>query len=179
SHTHPLRHRAEHLQIVHPEDARRFAALKIIASMQPIHATSDMLMADKYWGQRSAGAYAWRTQLNHGAVLAFGSDTPVEPINPLWGIHAAVTRRRGDGSPGEAGWYPEQRLTVAEAVDGYTRGAAYAGHMEADLGSIEPGKLADLTILDRDLFHCDPMDIRDAQVLGTMVGGEFKYRALG
>ncbi|MBI3176547.1 MAG: amidohydrolase [Chloroflexi bacterium] len=179
SHTHPLRHRAEHLQIVHPEDARRFAALKIIASMQPIHATSDMLMADKYWGKRSAGAYAWRTQLNHGAVLAFGSDTPVEPINPLWGIHAAVTRRRGDGSPGEAGWYPEQRLTVAEAVDGYTRGAAYAGHMEADLGSIEPGKLADLTILDRDLFHCDPMDIRDAQVLGTMVGGEFKYRALG
>jgi predicted amidohydrolase YtcJ len=171
-----LRHRAEHLQIVHPRDAPRFAQLKIVSSMQPIHATSDMLMADRYWGQRSAGAYAWRTQLNHGAVLAFGSDTPVEPINPLWGLHAAVTRRRPDGSPGPEGWYPEQRLTVAEAIDGYTKGPAYIGHNEAALGSIEVGKLADLTIVDRDLFHCDPMAIRETKVLGTMVGGEFKYR---
>jgi predicted amidohydrolase YtcJ len=174
-----LRHRAEHLQIVHPSDSHRFAQLKIVGSMQPIHATSDMLMADKYWGKRSAGAYAWRTQLNHGTILAFGSDTPVEPINPLWGIHAAVTRRRADGSPGEEGWYPEQRLTVVEAVDGYTKGPAYTGNNESNLGSIEIGKLADLTIVDRDLFHCPTMEIRDANVLATMVGGEFKYRSDG
>ncbi|MBI3243574.1 MAG: amidohydrolase [Chloroflexi bacterium] len=174
-----LRHRAEHLQIVHPADSHRFAQLKIVGSMQPIHATSDMLMADKYWGKRSVGAYAWRTQLNHGTILAFGSDTPVEPINPLWGIHAAVTRRRADGSPGETGWYTEQRLTVAEAVDGYTKGPAYTGNNEANLGSIEVGKLADFTILDRDIFHCPPMEIREAGVLGTVVGGEFKYRDPG
>lgn len=173
-----LRHRVEHAQIVHPDDAPRFAQLNIIASMQPIHATSDMLMADKYWGARSNGAYAWRAQLNHGAALAFGSDTPVEPINPLWGIHAAVTRRRADGSPGADGWYPEQRLTVAEAIEGFTRGPAFAGNNEQELGSLERGKLADITIVDRDLFSCDPMEIRSAQVLATIVGGEFKYRGL-
>ncbi|HLF00682.1 MAG TPA: amidohydrolase [Anaerolineales bacterium] len=176
--TRKLRHRAEHLQVVHPDDLGRFAQLGIIGSAQPIHATSDMLMVDKYWGKRGAGAYAWRTQLNHGTLLTFGSDTPVEPINPFWGIHAAVTRRRGDGSPGLEGWYPEQRLTIAEAIDGYTKAPAYVGYNEADLGTIEAGKLADLTIVDRDLFTYSPIDIRDTVVLGTMVGGEFKYRTL-
>lgn len=171
-----LRHRAEHLQIVHPDDSNRFARYGIIGSVQPIHATSDMLMVDKYWGKRGTGAYAWRTQLNHGTLLSFGSDTPVEPINPFWGIHAAVTRRRADGSPGPDGWYPDQRLTVAEAIDGYTKAPAYAGYHEADLGAIEAGKLADLTIVDRDLFTCPPMEIRDTVVLGTMAGGGFKYR---
>jgi len=172
-----LRHRAEHLQIVHPSDAHRFGQLGVVGSMQPIHATSDMLMADRYWGKRSAGAYAWRTQLNHGTVLAFGSDAPVEPFNPLWGIHAAVTRRRPDGSPGPEGWYPEQRLGVAEAIDGYTKGPAYIGNNEAHLGVIETGKLADLTIVDRDLFTCPPMKIRGANVVGTVVGGVFRFRA--
>ncbi|MBI5712585.1 MAG: amidohydrolase family protein, partial [Chloroflexi bacterium] len=173
-----LRHRAEHLQILHPDDMARVGKLKIIGSMQPIHATSDMNMVDKYWGKRGVYSYAWRDQLNNGAVLAFGSDSPVEPINPLWGIHAAVTRRRADGSPSENGWYPNQKLTVSEAVDGYTKGPAYAAYSERDRGSIEIGKLADLTIVDRDLFTCDPMAIRDAKVLGTMVGGEFKFRTL-
>jgi len=173
-----LRHRAEHLQILHPNDLARVGQLKIVASMQPIHATSDMNMVDKYWGKRGVYSYAWRDQLNNGAVLAFGSDSPVEPINPLWGIHAAVTRRRADGSPSENGWYPNQKLTVSEAVDGYTKGAAYAAKMEDHLGSIEVGKLADLTIVDRDLFTCDPMAIREAVVLATMVGGEFKFRTL-
>jgi len=173
-----LRHRAEHLQILHPDDIARVGKLKIIGSMQPIHATSDMNMVDKYWGKRGVYSYAWRDQLNNGVVLAFGSDSPVEPINPLWGIHAAVTRRRADGSPSEEGWYPNQKLTVSEAVDGYTKGAAYAAKMEDHLGTIEVGKLADLTIVDRDLFTCDPMMIRDAAVLGTMVGGEFKFRTL-
>ena len=173
---HRLRHRAEHLQVVHPDDWPRFGQLGIIGSVQPIHATSDMLMVEKYWGERGAGAYAWRTQLNHGTRLTFGSDTPVEPYNPFWGMHAAVTRRRADGTPGAAGWYPDQRLTVAEAVDGYTSAPAYVGYNERDLGTLEAGKLADLTIVDRDLFTCPPMDIRDTVVWGTMVGGEFKYR---
>jgi hypothetical protein len=171
-----LRHRCEHVQLLHPDDYERLGQLNVIASMQPIHATSDMPMADRYWGKRSAGAYGWRTQLNAGAVLAFGSDAPVESPNPFWGIHAAVTRRRADGSPGPEGWYPEQRLSVAEAVRGFTLGAAYAGYMEGRLGSLAPGKLADLIVIDRDIFACDPMDIKDTRVLGTMVGGEWQFR---
>jgi predicted amidohydrolase YtcJ len=173
-----LRHRAEHLQVVHPDDWPRFGQLGIIGSVQPIHATSDMLMVDTYWGKRGVGAYAWRTQLNAGTLLTFGSDTPVEPYNPFWGMHAAVTRRRADGTPGPEGWYPDQRLTVAEAVDGYTKAPAYTGYNEAALGTIEVGKLADLTLVDRDLFSCPPMDIHDTVVLGTIVGGEFKYRTI-
>ncbi len=106
-----LRHRIEHVQTIHPEDAGRLAGLGIIASMQPIHATSDMLMADRLLGERAAFSYAWRTLLECGARLAFGSDAPVESPNPFHGLHAAVTRRRADGSPGSDGWFPEQRLT--------------------------------------------------------------------
>lgn len=170
----PLRHRIEHVQLLHPDDYARLGRLNVIASMQPLHATSDMLMADRYWGRRCAGAYAWRTQLQAGVVLAFGSDCPVENFNPFWGIHAAVSRRRADGSPGPGGWYSEQRLSVEEAVRGFTLGAAYAGLMENWLGSLAPGKLADLIVIDRDIFTCDPMDIRDTRVLGTMVGGKWK-----
>jgi hypothetical protein len=172
-----LRHRCEHVQVLHPQDEARLGQLGLIASMQPIHATSDMHMADQHWGKRSAGAYAWRTQLNHGATLAFGSDAPVESLNPFLGIHAAVTRRRADGSPGPDGWHPEQRLTVEEAVRGFTLGAAHAGYMEDKIGSLTPGKYADLIVLDRDIFSCDPMAIKDTQVLGTMVNGEWKRRA--
>jgi hypothetical protein len=172
-----LRQRCEHVQILHPQDYARLGQLNVIASMQPIHATSDMEMAERGWGARSAGAYAWRTQLNAGATLAFGSDAPVESPNPLLGIHAAVTRRRTDGTPGPDGWYPDQRLTVAEAVRGFTHGAAYAGYMEKDLGALTPGKLADLVVLDQDIFTCEPMAIQDTQAVGTMVGGEWKYRA--
>jgi len=172
-----LRHRCEHVQILHPQDYARLGQLNVIASMQPIHATSDMVMAEKAWGARSLGAYALRTQLNAGATLAFGSDAPVESPNPLLGIHAAVTRRRADGSPGPEGWYPAQRLTVTEAVHGFTQGAAYAGYMENKLGTLAPGKLADLVVLDQDIFTCEPMAIKDVQVVGTMVGGEWKYRA--
>lgn len=173
-----LRHRCEHVQLLHPDDYHRLGQLGLIASMQPIHATSDMLMADRYWGRRAAGAYAWRMQLEAGAVLAFGSDCPVEPLNPLYGIHAAVTRRRADGSPGPEGWYPEQRLSVLEAVRGFTWGAAYAAGMEDRLGALAPGRLADLVVLDRDIFTCAAMDIHAAQVLATMIGGMWKYRAL-
>ena len=172
-----LRNRIEHVQLLHPQDYDRLGKLGVIASMQPIHATSDMLISDKYWGKRGAGAYAWRTQLNAGAALAFGSDCPVEKIDPLLGIHAAVTRRRADGSPGPDGWYPEQRLAVEEAVRGFTTGAAYAAGMEDRLGSITPGKLADFTVLDRDIFKVVPMEILNAHVDATIIGGRFAWRA--
>ena len=172
----PLRHRIEHVQLLHPDDLGRLGQLGIVASMQPLHATSDMLIADQYWGARCRGAYALKSVLNHGAVLALGSDCPVEAIEPLIGIHAAVARRRADGSPGVEGWYPEERLTVGEAVQGFTWGAAYAANMEDRLGSLEPGKLADVTILDQDLWAIEPMDILQARVVGTIVGGRFVWR---
>lgn len=174
----PLRHRIEHVQLLHPDDYGRLAQLGLIASMQPIHAISDMEMAERYWGERCAGAYAWRTQLEAGAVLAFGSDCPVEPLEPLLGIYAAVTRRRADGSPGPEGWYPQQRLTVEEAVRGFTWGAAYAASMEGHLGTLTPGKLADLVVLSEDIFRMDPMAIPQTEVLATMIGGRFCHFAL-
>lgn len=172
-----LRNRIEHVQLLHSQDYARLGKLGVVASMQPIHATSDMLIADKYWGQRSAGAYAWRTQLDAGAALAFGSDCPVEKIDPLMGIHAAVTRRRANGSPGPEGWRAEQRLTVEEAVRAFTWGAAYAAGREDRLGSIAPGKLADFTVLDRDIFDIEPMEILNAHVDATIIGGQFAWRA--
>ncbi len=170
-----LRHRIEHVQVLHPDDAARLAKLNVIASMQPIHATSDMLMADKYWGARSSLAYAWRTQLDAGAHLAFGSDAPVESPNPFWGIHAAVTRRRADGSPNPDGWHPEQRLTMQEAIEGFTTGAAYAAYAENRQGKLAPGFLADLIVLERDPFKTDPQEVKDFQSSATMVGGEWVY----
>lgn len=172
-----LRNRIEHVQLLHPQDYDRLGKLGVIASMQPIHATSDMLISDRYWGKRGTGAYAWRTQLNAGAALTFGSDCPVEKLDPLMGIHAAATRRRADGSPGPEGWYPEQRLTVEEAVRAFTSGAAYAAGMEDRLGSITPGKLADFTVLDRDIFEIEPMEILSARVDATIIGGKFMWRA--
>ena len=172
-----LRHRIEHVQVLHPDDYDRLGRLNLIASMQPIHATSDMLMADKHWGaRRSAGAYAWRTQMNAGAMLAFGSDAPVETFDPLAGIHAAVTRRRADGSPGPDGWHPEQRLTVHEAVYAYTMGAAYAAYEEKQKGSLTLGKLADLAILDKDIFQIGPADILHTKAVSTLLDGKFVWR---
>jgi hypothetical protein len=163
------------VQLIHPDDVGRLAALGVVASMQPIHATQDSEMADRYWGERCATAYAWRSLLEAGTVLAFGSDCPVEDLNPFLGIHAAVTRRRADGSPGPEGWIPAQRLTVAEAVRGYTLGAAYAAGLEDRLGSLAAGKLADLVVLDRDVFTCDPPAIAQTQVVATMIGGRLVY----
>jgi predicted amidohydrolase YtcJ len=172
-----VRNRIEHVQILDPQDAGRLAELGVIASMQPIHATSDMLMAERFWGARSANAYALKTQLDHGVVLALGSDCPVETLDPLQGLHAAVTRRRADGSPGPQGWYPEQRLSVAEALCGYTKGPAYAAGMQDRLGTLIPGRLADLTILDRDIFAIDPLEILQTQVIATVTGGQFVWRS--
>jgi predicted amidohydrolase YtcJ len=172
-----MRNRIEHLQILHPADRARVADLGIIGSMQPIHATSDMHISDRHLGERADRAYAFKSLLKLGAVLAFGSDCPVEVIDPLVGLHAAVTRRRADGTPGPDGWHAEERLTVEEAVRGFTWGAAYAAGMEDRLGSLAVGKLADLTLLEHDIFTIDPMEILHANVVGTVVCGRFSYRA--
>jgi len=168
------RHRIEHVQIIHPQDIDRLAELDIIASMQPIHATSDMVTADRYWGERTQYAYNPRIQLDRGVTLAFGSDAPVEPFNPFMGIHAAVTRQR-NGQP-EGGWYPSAKLSLDETLLGYTQGPAYAANMEDRLGKLAEGYLADLIVLDRDIHAIEPDEILDINVLGTMVDGEWQYR---
>ena len=140
------RHRIEHLQLVSQEDLPRLAEMGIVASMQPSHAPSDRRTAEQYWGPRCVRAYAWRSQLTAGAHLAFGSDAPVEPANPFEGLHAAITRRGADGEPDEAGWYPEQRLTLAEALRAFTLGPAYAAGMENEIGILAVGRVADLII---------------------------------
>jgi predicted amidohydrolase YtcJ len=175
NHLPALRHRIEHVQVLHPDDVRRLGRLNVIASMQPIHATSDMFMADDFWGDRARLAYAWRTQLENGAPLAFGSDAPVESPNPFWGLYAAVTRRRADGSPSADGWYPEQKLTLAEAWAGFSLGPAYAAGMENRLGRLAPGFLADLIVLEKDPFACPPEDLLTMQSSATMVAGEWVY----
>ena len=168
-----LRHRIEHVQLVHADDAIRLAQLGVIASMQPIHAISDIEMADHYWGERANLAYGWRTQANHGATLAFGSDAPVESPNPFWGIHAAVTRRRFDGTPGPDVWYPTQRLSLLEALQGYTTGAAYAAGLEDRLGRLAPGYHADLIVLEQDPFACPPDVLQTLHASATMLAGEW------
>lgn len=168
------RHRIEHVQIIHPDDVPRMAQLRVVASMQPLHATSDYLMSDRYWGARSQWAYNPRIQLDQGVVVAFGSDSPVDPFEPLRGIHAAVTRQRTDGSP-EGGWYPQARLTTKEALTGFTLGASYAAGTERFIGRIAPGYLADCVLLDQDLLRVEPEAILDVNVLGTMVHGEWRF----
>jgi predicted amidohydrolase YtcJ len=172
-----LRHRIEHVQTVQPEDAGRLARLGIIASIQPVHAPSDMVMADRLLGDRAAFSYAWRTQLECGARLAFGSDAPVENPNPFHGLHAAVTRCRADGSPGPGGWFPEQRLTVSSAIEGFTSGPAYAAGMENRLGRLSAGCLADLIVVETDPFTCDPADLYAIQPVAAMVGGDWVWQS--
>ena len=171
-----LRHRIEHVQLIHPEDSNRLADLNVIASMQPIHATSDMLMADQYWGERVDLSYAWRTQLNYGTILTFGSDAPVESPNPFLGLYAAVTRRRTDGNPCPEGWYPNQKLTIAQALRAYTHGPAIAAGMEDRLGKLENGYKADLIILDTDPFICNPDELPGIKPSANMVGGEWVFK---
>jgi predicted amidohydrolase YtcJ len=173
-----LRHRIEHAQLLRPDDIPRLKELGIIASMQPIHATSDMMMADRYWGERARYSYAWRSLLDSGARLAFGSDCPVESLDPLMGIHAALTRQRASGEP-EGGWYPQERISVAEAVHAYTLGAAYASGEEMAHGSISPGKLADLVVLSGDIFEIPPREILETKVVYTIFDGQIVYERQG
>ncbi|HEX8218376.1 MAG TPA: amidohydrolase [Chloroflexia bacterium] len=165
-------HRIEHAQLVHPDDIPRFSRLGVVASMQPIHATSDMHAADRLWGARSRYGYAWKSLLDAGAHIAFGSDAPVETPNPFAGIHAAVTRQDEQDQP-EGGWYPQERLTVEEAVRAYTEWAALsAPYLPGVTGTLTPGSAADLLVLDRDIFTIAPSQIKDARPLATIIGGE-------
>jgi predicted amidohydrolase YtcJ len=161
---------------LHPTDLHRLAELKVIASMQPIHVISDMETADRNWGDRTPYSYAWRTMLDSGAVLAFGTDAPVEKIDTMPGIHAAVTRSPRSGYGGPDGWHPEQKLTMHEAIAAFTMGPAITCGQEAKLGSITPSKVADLTIYERNIFEIPPDELRETKIAGTVVGGEFKHR---
>lgn len=166
------RWRIEHFQIVDPADIPRIAPAGIIASMQPTHQTSDRLMAEKRLGpDRLKGSYAWQTVLKSGARLAFGTDFPVESPNPFPGLSAAISRQDILGQP-PGGWMPEERLSFAQGLGAYTRGAAYAGFAEQKIGSLEPGKWADFILVDRDPTAGDAQSLARTQVLQTWVGGK-------
>jgi predicted amidohydrolase YtcJ len=167
--------RVEHAQILTDADVPRFRRLGVLPSMQATHCTSDMAWAAERLGpERLRGAYAWRSLLATGVPIAGGSDFPVESPNPFHGIHAAVTRRPRDGQ--DHGWQPEQRMTRAEAVRSFTTWNAYASRQEAELGSLEPGKRADLVVLSDDVFTCPEERIPDIQPTLTLVGGEVVFR---
>jgi predicted amidohydrolase YtcJ len=171
----PGRHRIEHAQTLTATDIPRFAELKVIAAMQPTHATSDMYWIEERLGaERTAYAYAWRKLLDSGARLALGSDFPVEQVNPMLGIYAAVTRQDSKGWP-EGGWYPEENLTREEAVRGFTLDAAFSGFMEDSVGSLESGKRADFIILDKNIFEVEASEIARIRVLQTWLDGELVY----
>jgi predicted amidohydrolase YtcJ len=171
------RMRIEHAQHMASKDFDRFAQLHVIASMQPYHAIDDGRWAEARIGHDRAGrTYAFRTFLNHGVRLAFGTDWDVAPLNPMLGVYAAVTRATLDGK-NPNGWFPEQKLSVAEAVEAYTMGSAYAEFQEKEKGSITPGKLADMVVLSDDIFSMDPVKIRDVKVLTTIVGGRIVWQS--
>ena len=171
------RFRIEHAQHLRQEDIPRFGKLKVVASMQPFHVIDDGRWAWKRLDEnRLKGTYAFRTILDSGGVLAFGSDSPVAPMNPIFGIYAAVTRRTlDDKNPN--GWIPEQKISVAEAVKGFTWGSAYGEFQEGVKGTIEVGKLADFVLLSDDIFSIDPVNIRNVKVLMTIVNGHVVYEA--
>ncbi len=174
-----LPRRIEHAQLLAEEDIGRFGRLGVTASVQPIHATQDMRKVGSCWGDRGRGAYAFAALLAHGANMAFGSDSPVETIDPLAGLHAAVTRRNARGEPAE-GWYPDQRLSIETALAAYGSGCARATNEESSLGRIAPGYMADFVVLSKDIFALDdPMRILDARVDMTVVDGEIVYRREG
>ena len=169
------RFRIEHAQHIRAQDIPRFGRARVVASMQPYHCIDDGRWAEKRIGrERAKGTYAFRTLLDTGATLAFGSDWSVAPLDPILGIYAAVTRRTLDGrNPG--GWVPEQKITVEEAVRAYTVGPAYAEFAEGVKGTLAPGKLADFVILSRDIFRIDPAEIERVKVMMTVVDGRVVF----
>jgi predicted amidohydrolase YtcJ len=170
------RFRIEHAQHLRAQDIARFGKLRVIASMQPYHAIDDGRWAEKRIGpERARGTYAFRSLLDSGAVLAFGSDWDVAPMQPLMGIYAAATRRTlDDKHPG--GWVPEQKISVAEAIRAYTMGSAYASFNERIKGSIEPGKLADMVVLSDDILEIPPAEIEKTRVVATIFDGKVIYQ---
>jgi hypothetical protein len=169
--------RIEHAQHMAAKDFDRFAQLNVIASVQPYHAIDDGRFAEGRIGHdRASRTYAFRTFLNHGVRLAFGTDWEVAPLDPVLTIYAAVTRSTLDGK-NPNGWFPEQKLSVAEAVEAYTMGSAYAEFQEKEKGSITPGKLADMVLLDKDVFTIDAQQIRETHITKTFVGGKLVFEA--
>lgn len=166
-----LRHRIEHVQVIHPDDLPRLAELGIAASMQTVHIADDWQPASRFWGARARYAYAVRSLLDRGVTVALGSDAPVASPNPMLGIYTAVTRKDLAGQPA-GGWYAEERLSVQEAIAAYTVGPARLAGTDGSLGRLLPGYLADLIVLDRDITAVEPEEIKDTQVLLTVVGGQ-------
>lgn len=171
-----LLHRIEHVQIIDKEDLNRMQALNIVASVQPIHAPSDMEMADKYLGARAGNAYAYRSMIESGAKFVFGSDAPVEPVNPFYGLHAAVTRRRPNGLPGPDGWHPEQKLSLEQSLAGFSHNPAIISSRGERLGKIGVGYKADFLILDNDPFKIDPQEIAEVKPSATFIEGKCVYK---
>lgn len=170
-----LRFRIEHDQVIAPEDFEKFKKLGVIASMQPNHLLTDMNWAESHLGpERARYSYAWRTFLNDGVPLAFGTDYPVEPITPFRGVYCAVTRKNEAGTKE---YFPEQKLTIHEAIAAYTTGSAYAEFEESKKGLLAPAMLADFVVLDRDITKVDPPEILKTRVLRTVVGGKTVYEA--
>ncbi len=173
------RFRIEHAQHLRAQDIPRFARDRVIASMQPYHAIDDGRWAEKRIGRdRAKTTYAFRSLLDAGATLAFGTDWTVAPLDPMLTIYAAVTRRTLDGKNSK-GWVPDQKISVEETVRAYTLGSAYAEFQENVKGSITPGKLADLVILSRDIFKIDPKEIEKVKVVLTMVDGRVVFEQNG
>lgn len=169
------RFRIEHAQVLAPEDIPRFRKLGVIASMQPAHCTSDMRWAEARLGdKRCLGAYAWASLIRAGVPIAGGSDFPVESHNPFLGFYAAITRQDAAGNPA-GGWRPEEKVSRQEALAMYTMWAAYAAFEEGEKGSLEPGKLADFIVIDRDIMTCEPKEILETRVLQTVLGGKLVY----
>jgi predicted amidohydrolase YtcJ len=167
-----FRPRIEHVQLLHPQDVDRFAKLGIIASVQPVHAPADIDIAEKYWGKRARLSYASNTLLKSGARVVFGSDAPIESIDPWLGIHAAVCRKRiGD----KESWYPQEKVSITEALSGFTKWAAYASYEENLKGTIEVGKLADMVMISQDIFRIGPEKIPHTKVELTILGGKVVF----
>ena len=180
NHTRDRRPRIEHIETIAPWDIPRFGKLGVIASMQPLHSYPDADTLDVWvhniGPERASRAWAWKSISDAGGHICFGSDWPVVTLNPWEGIQTAVTRQTADGKPA-AGFVPEQRLTVAQVIDGYTIGAAFAGRREKTEGSLEVGKFADLTILSQNIFDINPHKIGTTKVVTTIVGGRIVYQA--
>ncbi len=167
-------HRIEHIQIIQPEDLTRLARIPVMASLQPLQVTDDIAMMEPTIGARSHFAYSFRSIWDTGIPITFNSDCPVCNPNPFWGIHAAVTRQRRDGTPA-GGWHPEQCVTVSQAVWAFSMGAAKVSGRQADLGSITPGKLADMVVIDRDVFSIDPTELFEVKPIMTIFNGKIVY----
>jgi len=170
------RERIEHAQVVAPQDMPRFGGLHVVASVQPSHETNDSRWAEQRLGpERSKGAYAWNSLQNAGAKLAFGTDYDVEPVNPLRGLYACVTREAIDGGPA-GGWQPQEKLPLQDCIRAYTSGSAYAEFMDGKKGELKVGEFADFVILSRDLTKVSPKEFLTTDVLETVVGGRIVYQ---